>query len=48
MANIFGIMDDLLVIGYDNDGTDNHAMMHKVPQRCEEVNLKPNKEKMPF
>ena len=41
----FGITDDILVIGYDNDGTDHDAMVCKVLQRCEEVNVKLNKEK---
>ena len=40
MPNIFGIADDILVIGYDNDGTDHDAMMCKVLQRCDEVILK--------
>ena len=47
MPNVFGIADDILVIGYD-DGTDHDAMMHKVLQRCKEVNLKLNKEKCHF
>ena len=45
MSNIFGIMDNILVIGYDDDGTDHDAT---VLQRCEEVNLKLNKEKCHF
>ena len=48
MQNICGIVDDILVIGYDNDGTDHDAMVHKVLQRCKEVNLKLNKEKCHF
>ena len=48
MPNVFGITDDMLVIGYDDDGTDRDAMVHKVLQRCEEVNLKLNKEKCYF
>ena len=48
MPNIFGIMNDILVIGYDDDGTDHDAMVHKVLQRCKEVNLKLNKEKCHF
>ena len=30
MPNVFGIMDDILVIGYTDDGTDHDAMVHKV------------------
>ena len=48
MPNIFCITDDILVIGYDDNGTDHDAMVHKVLQRCEEVNLKLNKEKFHF
>ena len=48
MQNVFGIADDILVIGYDGNGTDHDAMVHKVLQRCEEVNLKLNKEKCHF
>ena len=40
MPNVFGIADDILVIGYD-DGTDHDAMVHKM----QKVNLKLNKEK---
>ena len=35
MPNVFGIMADILVIGYDDDGTDHDVMVHKVLQRCE-------------
>ena len=38
IPNVFGIVDDTLAIGYDNGGTDHDAMVHKVLQRCEEVN----------
>ena len=48
MPNIFGIVDDNLVIGYGDDGTDHDAMVQKVLQRCEEVTLKLNKEKCHF
>ena len=42
MSNMFGIMDDILVIGYNEYGVD--VAVHKVLQWCEEVNLKLNKE----
>ena len=44
MPNGFGIADHILVIGYDDNGADHHAVVHKVLQRCEGVNLKLNKE----
>ena len=48
MPNIFGIIDDILVIGYDEDGTDHDAAVHKVFRWCKEVNLKLNKYKCHF
>ena len=41
----FKIVDDILVIGYEENGADHDAAVHKVLQRCEEVNFKFNKEK---
>ena len=35
MPNIFGITDNILVIGYKNNGADHDAMVHNVLQRCE-------------
>ena len=48
MPNVFGITDDILVIGYDENGAEHDAVVHKVLQRCKEVNLKSNKEKCHF
>ena len=48
MPNVFGIMDDILFIGYDDNGADHDAVVHRVLQRCEEVNIKLNKEKCHF
>ena len=48
MPNIFGIVGDNLIIGYDNDGTDHNETVHKMLQRCKEVYLKLNKEKCHF
>ena len=48
MPNIFGIADDILVIGYDDNGADHDAAVHKVLWRSEEVNFKLNKEKFHF
>ena len=42
---MFGIVDDILVIGYNEDGVDHDAAVHKVLQQCEVVNLKLNKAK---
>ena len=43
MPNIFGIVDNILVIGYNKDGADHDAAVHKVLRWCREVNLKLNK-----
>ena len=48
IPNVFGIMDDILVAGYDDSGADHDAVVHKVLQRCIEVNLILNKEKCHF
>ena len=48
MPNMFGIMDDILVIDYDEDGVDHNAAVHKVLQQCEEINFKLNREKCHF
>ena len=48
MPNVFGIADDIFIIGYDEDGADHDVAVHKVLQWCEEVNLKHNKEKCHF
>ena len=48
MPNVFGIADDILVIGYNEDGADHNTAFHKVLQQSEEVNLKLNKEKCHF
>ena len=48
MPNVFGIADDILATGYNNDCTDHDAMVHKVLKRGEEVNLNLNTEKCHF
>ena len=48
MPNVFGITNDILVIGYNKNGIDHDAAVHKVLQRCKEVNLKLNKQKCHF
>ena len=48
MPNVFGIADDILVIGYDKDGTDHDKAVYKVLRQCQDVNLKLNKDKCHF
>ena len=48
MPNVFGIADDILVIGYNKDGVDHDKAIHKVLKWCQDVNLKLNKEKCHF
>ena len=48
MPNIFGIADDILVIGYDEKGADHDEAVHTVLRQCKEVNLKLNKDKCHF
>ena len=48
MPNVFGIMDDILVIDYNDNRADHDAAVHKVLWGCEEVSLKLNKEKCHF
>ena len=48
VPNIFGIADDILVIGYDKDGIDHDGTVYKVLRQCQDVNLKLNKDKCHF
>ena len=48
MPNVFGIADNILVIGYDRDGTDHDGQATKSLKWCQDVNLKLNKEKCQF
>ena len=48
MPNMFGIMDEILLVGNDDDGRDHDKTVCKVLQRCSEVNLKLNKDKCHF
>ena len=48
MPNIFGIADDILVVGYEDNGRDHDEIVQKVLQRCREVNIKLNKGKCLF
>ena len=52
MPNVFGIADNILVIGCDKDETDHdkavYKVVYKVLKWCQDVNLKLNKEKCHF
>ena len=48
MPNAFAIADDILVIGYNKDGTYHDEAVYKVLKWCQDVNLKLNKEKCCF
>ena len=48
IPNVFGIVDNILVIGYDKDGTDHDETVYKVLMQYQDVNLKLNKEKCHF
>ena len=39
MPNVFGIADNILVIGYDKDGADHDEAVYKVLKWCQDVNL---------
>ena len=45
MPNVFGIADDILVIGYNRNRTDHDETVYKVLKQCQDVDLKLNKEK---
>ena len=48
MPNVFGIADDILVIGYDKDITDHDKAVYSVLKWCQDINLKLNKDKCHF
>ena len=48
LPNVFGIADNILVIGHDKDRTDHDETVNKVLQSYQDVNLKLNKEKCHF
>ena len=43
MPNVFGIADDILVIGYNEDGKHHDEAVYNVLRWCKEVNLKLNR-----
>ena len=48
IPNVFGIADDILVIGYDRDGAVHDEAVYSVLEWCQDVNLKLNKDKWHF
>ena len=48
MPSVFGIADDIIVVGYKDDGRDHDETVQKVLHRCSEVNVKLNKDKCHF
>ena len=48
MPNVFGIVDDIMVRGYDKNGADHDEAVYSVLRQCQDVNLKLNKEKCDF
>ena len=48
VPNVFGIANDILVVGYDYDSTENHRTLCKALQIYGKENLKLNKEKCHF
>ena len=44
MPNVFGIADDILVIGYNKNGAYHDEAVYSVLRQCQDVNLKLNKE----
>ena len=48
LPNVFGIMDDILVVGCDSDGKDHDATLQRDLQICRQVNLKLNKDTCHF
>ena len=45
---VFGIADDILVVGYDTDGKDHNEMLQQLLQISRQVYLKLNKDKCHF
>ena len=48
MPNIFGIADNILVIGYNKDKADHNEAVYHVLKWCQDINLKLNKDKCHF
>ena len=48
MPNVFGIADDILVVGYDSDGKNHDDTLWQILQICRHANLKLKKDKCHF
>ena len=48
MPNVFGIADNILVIGYEKDRADHDEAVYSVLKWCQDVNLKLNTDKCHF
>ena len=48
IPNVFGIADDILVIGHDKDGANHDVAVYSVLRQCQDVNFKLNKDKCHF
>ena len=48
LSNVFEIADDILVVGYDDDGMDHDYTLRRVLLICWKVNLKLNKDECHF
>ena len=48
LHNVFGIVANILVVGYDRDGKDHNNTLQRVLHRCRQVSLKLNKDKCHF
>ena len=48
MPNVFGIADDILIAGFDEQDKDYIETLEKVVWVCRQANLKFNKGKCPF
>ena len=40
LPNVFGIADDILVVGYEADGKDHDKILQRVLKMCRQVNQK--------
>ena len=48
LPNVFGIADYILVVAYNNDGTDWNRPLYRIWQICEKENIKLNKDNCHF